>query len=73
VPRGTLFSGPSPRAGRGQFVLVLAGDCRIDDEPASVHDMAFVAASDPAVWLEGGDEDALVAIMQFARFPPEAG
>ncbi len=67
VPAGRLVSAPSPRDGRGQFLLVLAGRCRIGEQPAGALDLAFVEPSESGARLEAGTEGALVAIMQFAR------
>ena len=67
VPAGGCVEGPSPRDGRGQFLLVLAGTCRIGGQAAATHDLGFVYPDEPRLVFESGTAGALIAVMQFAR------
>jgi hypothetical protein len=59
--------GSTPAAGRGQFWLVLDGDCIMEGELATAGSIRFVSAEDPAVTLRAGVSGATIVGVQFAR------
>lgn len=59
--------GCSPDSGRGQYWLVLKGDCTINEHQASVRSIAFVSPDEPAPTIIAGAQGVSILMMQFPK------
>lgn len=63
----TTISGPTPTSGRGQYWLVLKGQCTINANPASLRSMAFVSPEETAPTVVAGAEGVSILVVQFPK------
>jgi hypothetical protein len=64
---GISIDGPAPSSGRGQYWLVLKGQCQINDHAASERSMLFVAPDEFAPSITAGNEGVSILLMQFPK------
>jgi hypothetical protein len=67
VPAGTSATGPTPGGGRGQFAVVMSGECRLNESPADEFAIAFVRPDEPPITIQAGRADVCVVVVQFGR------
>ena len=63
----TPITGPSPNTGRGQYWLVMRGQCQINGEQASERSLVFVAPDEAAPAIESSAEGVAILLMQFPK------
>ncbi len=59
--------GPAPESGRGQYWLVLQGDCQINTHAAGVRSLAFIAPDDLPPSIVAGETGVSILMMQFPK------
>ncbi|WP_137388592.1 hypothetical protein [Rhodoligotrophos defluvii] len=65
VECGERMAGPDPKAGGGQYWIVLSGDVLIGGHAAGPMSCTFVSEREPPLELVGGEGGARVIFMQF--------
>lgn len=61
------ISGPVPSSGRGQYWLVMRGQCQINGQPARERSLVFVAPDDAAPTISAGADGVAILLMQFPK------
>ena len=61
------ITGPTPNSGRGQYWLVLKGQCQINQQAATERSLIFVAPNEPAPVITAGKEGVAILCMQFPK------
>ena len=61
------IEGPSPSNGRGQYWLVLRGECTINGETAHEQSLIFVSPDDPAPSILSDRNGVAILMMQFPK------
>lgn len=61
------IEGPDPSTGRGQYWLVLHGQCSINGEPANKHSLVFIAPNENAPTILSDSQGVAILMMQFPK------
>lgn len=61
------IAGPAPSTGRGQYWLVLKGECIINGERATEQSLLFVSPSDQAPTITSHQDGVAILMMQFPK------
>ena len=64
---GAQIKGPAPTEGRGQYWMVLRGQCQLNANAAKERDLLFVAPDDDAPQITAGAHGTSILVMQFPR------
>jgi hypothetical protein len=61
------IAGPSPTEGRGQYWLVMRGQCQINGQTATERSLVFVAPNEPAPTIRASADGVAMILMQFPK------
>jgi hypothetical protein len=61
------ISGPAPSTGRGQYWLVMRGQCQINGQQAFERSLVFVAPDQAAPTISAGANGVAILLMQFPK------
>ncbi|MDN3986936.1 hypothetical protein [Zwartia vadi] len=62
-----LISGPAPTTGRGQYWLVMRGQCEINGQQATERSLVFISPDESAPTINAGADGVAILLMQFPK------
>ena len=65
--RPASICGPAPSTGRGQYWLVLQGQCTINGDTATTQSLIFIAPNEPAPSITAHAQGVAILMMQFPK------
>jgi len=64
---GQRIVGPAPSEGRGQYWMVMSGECQLNEHLGGKQALLFVDPTEPAPVISAGKGGASVLLMQFPK------
>jgi hypothetical protein len=64
---GQHITGPAPSEGRGQYWMVMSGECQLNEHLGGKQALLFVDPTEPAPSITAGSTGASVLLMQFPK------